>query len=234
VSQSISGSQIGINQIIEHLVVDGGINFGPVTIGQPPAAPVQEAAKAVASPVDTILLLSAEPEDQDRLRLGEEAREIRETLRGARERERFAVESRTSVRVRDLTQALLDLRPRVVHFSGHGGEDGLCFEDDMGGSQVAPPDALAALFASLSHPVECVVLNACYSEPQARAISRHVPFVVGMEGPVSDRAAISFSIGFYQALGAGLDVRRAFQQGFGQVRLEGYAEGLTPVLCKRG
>jgi hypothetical protein len=77
-----------------------------------------------------ILLLSADPTNASRLRLGEELREIQEKLRLAKLRERFVLEQRMSIRPVDVSQALLDVHPQVVHFSGHGMRNGaLCFEN---------------------------------------------------------------------------------------------------------
>ncbi|WP_375496465.1 hypothetical protein [uncultured Nostoc sp.] len=94
-----------------------------------------------------ILFLAANPSDAARLRLGQELRDIRERLQLAKERDRFILESRESVPPGDISQAIFDVEPQVVHFSGHGSNTGeLCFEDLLGQHQPVQPDALAALF----------------------------------------------------------------------------------------
>ena len=108
----------------------------------------------------------------------------------------------------------------------------MCFEDNNGQVYLVQPEALAALFEQLADQVQCVVLNACYSEIQARAISKHISYVIGMNKAVSDRAAIAFSLGFYQALGAGRSIDEAFRFGCVQMQLHGLPEHLTPVLIK--
>ena len=75
--------------------------------------------------------------------------------------------------------------------------------------------------ALVSGQVECVLLNACYSEAQATAITGHIPYVIGMHQALSDAAALSFSAGFYQALGAGRSLTDAYQFGVVQIRLHG-------------
>lgn len=95
----------------------------------------------------SVLFLAADPTDSSRLRLGEELREIQETLQRAKFRERFELHQRMSVRPADVSQALLDIQPTIVHFSGHGMATGaLCFEDQVGKTHPVEPDALAALF----------------------------------------------------------------------------------------
>lgn len=185
--------------------------------------------------VTSILFLAADPTDASRLRLGEEFREIQEQLKLAQLRDRFNLElPQLSVRPPDISQALLDTKPQIVHFSGHGASSGaLCFENQIGQAQLVQPDALAALFEQFSSQVNCVLLNACYSEPQANAISEHIKYVIGMNKAISDKAAVAFAIGFYQALGAGKSIEDSYEFGCVQIRLQGIPEHLTPVLIKK-
>jgi hypothetical protein len=182
----------------------------------------------------TILFLAADPTNATRLRLGEELREIQEKLQLARQRDRFDLQQRWSVRPADISQALLDVQPQIVHLSGHGTSAGaLCFEDQAGTALPIQPEALAALFEQFADQVQCVVLNACYSEVQAMAIADHIGCVIGMNQAIGDRAAIAFAVGFYQALGAGRSVEDAYKLGCVQIRLQGIPEHLTPVLMRK-
>jgi CHAT domain-containing protein len=195
------------------------------------SAPQHSAQKAIV----VILFLSADPTDVSRLRLGEELREIQEKLQLAKLREHFELQQRMSVRPADISQALLDVQPQVVHFSGHGVATGaLCFENQVGETHPIQPDALAALFEQFADQVNCVILNACYSETQANAIAQHIDYVIGMNQAIGDKAALAFAIGFYQALGAGRTVEEAYNLGHAQIRLQNIPEYLTPVLIKKG
>jgi non-canonical purine NTP pyrophosphatase (RdgB/HAM1 family) len=191
-----------------------------------PAHP--EAARDTIS----ILFASADPADATRLRIGKEFDEIQEKLKLARLGDRFKLElPKLALRPADLTQALLDARPRVVHFSGHGTSEGaLYFENDSGQVQPVQPDTLAALFEQFAGDIDCVVLNACYSETQAKAIAKHIKYVIGMIQAIHDKAAIAFAIGFYQALGGGCKTEKAYKLGCVQIGLQGIPEYLTPVL----
>lgn len=182
----------------------------------------------------SILFLSADPTDASRLRLGQELREIQEKIQLAKLRDLFTLNQKMSVRPADLSQALLDLKPEVVHFSGHGMSSGeLCFEDETGKIHPIHPDALADLLEQFKHHIRCVILNACYSEYQAKAIAKHIDYVVGMNKAIGDKAAIAFAIGFYQALGAGRSVEDAFKLGCAQIKLHNIPESLTPILVKK-
>ncbi|NJQ97052.1 MAG: hypothetical protein HC784_03840, partial [Hydrococcus sp. CSU_1_8] len=77
--------------------------------------------------------------------------------------------------------------------------------------------------------VSCVILNACYSEIQAKAIAEQIPFVIGMNQSIGDEAAIIFSIGFYKALGAGRSIEDAYKFACLEIQLQGIPEHLTPV-----
>jgi CheY-like chemotaxis protein len=185
--------------------------------------------------VNSILFVSADPTDAARLRLGKEFRAIEEQLNLANLRDRFKLElPQLSVRATDISRALLNKQPQIVHFSGHGTSDGaLCFENEIGESHFVHPDSLAALFEQFSDQVNCVLLNACYSDIQAKAIVEHIRHVIGMNKAIGDEAAIAFSVGFYQALGAGCTIEESYKLGCVQIRLQGIAEHLTPVLLKK-
>jgi len=182
----------------------------------------------------TILILAANPIDTPALRLEQEIREIDEGLRRARCRDDFHLEYKLAARPVDAQRAMLDTAPNIVHFSGHGDLDGIAFESDAGTAQLVNSNALASLFELFSDSVECVLLNSCYSERQAVAISSHIEYVIGMKKEIGDAAATRFSVGFYDALGAGRDVEFAFGLGCASIQLSGLAENLTPVLLRNG
>ena len=131
----------------------------------------------------------------------------------------------------DISQTLLDTNPSIVHFSGHGTKEGnLCFENNTGKTHPIDPNALADLFEQFSGHLKCVLLNACYSSVQAKAIAKHIDYVIGMSQEIGDKAAIFFTIGFYQAIGAGRTIEDAFKLGCIQLKLQGIPEHLTPAL----
>lgn len=158
----------------------------------------------------TILILAANPKGTTPLRLDQEVRDIEEVLRRSKHRDQFVLKSKLAVRHSDIQQAMLDIKPSIVHFSGHGaGDEGLVFEDEAGLPKRVDGEALAGLFKLLANQVECVVLNGCYSEVQAKAIAEHINYVIGMKKAIGDEAAIEFAVGFYRALGAGEPVELA-------------------------
>ena len=182
-----------------------------------------------------ILILSANPKYTTVLRLDEEVREIENALKLSKNRDKFEIVSKWAVQVEDLRRALLDEhKPNIVHFSGHGvGKEGLVFENESGHMQMVSGESLANLFELLRGFVECVLLNACYSEVQAQAIHQYVDCVIGMNQPIGDKAAIEFATGFYDALGAGENYDYAFRIGCNSIELKGSSESSTPVIKYR-
>lgn len=165
-----------------------------------------------------ILFLASNPRDSDSLRIDAEVREIDSALQKAEFGKRFQFRTQLAVRVADLQDHLLRYRPHIVHFSGHGSTGSeIILEDEFGNSHAVPPEFLSRLFMLLGSNIRCVILNACYSESQARAIADHIDCVVGMSRKISDDAAIKFSVAFYRALAYGESVKTAF--GLGQVQI---------------
>lgn len=194
------------------------------------ALPQQGAEKNL---VRTILIVAANPIDTTQLRLSEEVREIQNGLAQSRQRDSLVLEQQWATRPEDLRRAMLNQRPNIVHFCGHGeGEAGICLENNVGEVRLVSTEALANFFKLFANSVECVLLNACYSEIQAEAIVQHIPYVIGMNQGIGDKAAIEFAVAFYDALGAGETVDFAFELGRNAIQMQGIPEHSTPVLKK--
>ncbi|HWO20793.1 MAG TPA: CHAT domain-containing protein [Kofleriaceae bacterium] len=186
----------------------------------------------------TILFLAANPSDTDPLALDREARAILRELEQSGHRDRFQLETRWAAEPLDLLRELRKLRPTVVHYSGHGGAQGLFFQHAMGGAQLVPTAALAETFGAAGASVQVVVLNACYSEAHADALLAHVDCVVGTDGPIRDEAVRSFAVGFYGGLGERESVAAAYRQGCAAISLAappepGDRDVMAPVAARR-
>ncbi|EKU98266.1 putative low-complexity protein [Leptolyngbya sp. PCC 7375] len=185
-------------------------------------------------PVKKILVLTANPQNSNQRRLEAEVREIQTGLERAKKRDQFEIIAKWAVRTNDLRRALLDYEPQIVHFSGYGTTTkGLALESETGHIQIVHTAALTSLFEVFKDKVECVLLSACYSVEQAEAISQFIPYVIGMNHEIGASAALEFTVGFYDALGAGRSIDDAFKLGCIAIELEGLPEKLTPVLKKK-
>lgn len=179
--------------------------------------------------------LSAPPDGHAaRLLLDEDIRQIREKVRASEHRDAFEFDLRLAARPDDLIQALNEMQPDVVHFSGHGWSEGLIVMDPEGRRpHGVGSEALRQLFLACPGNVRVVFLNACSSLPQARAIAGVVGCAIGMRGKISDAAAITFGASFYRAIGFGKSVRDAYDQARAALALVRFEERECPQLVVR-
>ena len=201
-----------------------------------------------------ILVVAANPLGSSPLKLDHEVKTIQEALRRSRKRDNFEVEYRLAATPSELRRALLDVEPHVLHFSGHGaGDRGLLFVSDESASAIyrseggevrsratnsneikfVPAKPLANLLQLCDDHLECVVLNACYSDVQGDAIAANIPFTIGMRDAVKDNVAIKFSQGFYDAIGAGKGYGSAFEWGKAAISFDLANEESSNILVLR-
>ncbi len=181
----------------------------------------------------TLLFLAANPINSEGIRLGEEYREIEDRLSSVQDN-RIKIVGKWAVRPQDLQRALLEFSPALVHFSGHGDQDGqILLENPVGYPEPVTAEALSDLFRTFSSSVRCVFLNACESAEQARQLVQFIDCAIGMDGPVTVGAGKAFATSFYQALAYGKDVSTAFELGRNQIRLENLDEEEIPKLYFR-
>ena len=98
-----------------------------------------------------ILFLAANPLDTDRLALDREARAIQLELKRSGYRDRFEFVTRWAAEPLDLLRELRELKPTIVHFSGHGmriGRRGSPALAAMSSPTVRPEEAAAAWCSS--------------------------------------------------------------------------------------
>jgi eukaryotic-like serine/threonine-protein kinase len=186
-----------------------------------------------------VLFLASNPLEQSRLALDEEIRAITAQIRSADHREALELVSGWAVRPDDLQQLLLQHKPQVVHFSGHGTRDAegsvthpsiptsgrdltirradqveqLVFMGEDGQPHPISKSALVDLFYVLRDNVRVVLLNACHSDAIAETLAEVIPCSIGMSGAISDDAAIAFATAFYRGLGFGRSIQEAFNLG---------------------
>jgi tetratricopeptide (TPR) repeat protein len=117
----------------------------------------------------------------------------------------------------ELSPAALErFRPHILHFLGHGEEDGLWFEKRDGSGERIPTNRLCRLLQRASLPF--ALINACWSATaRARSICEQlveagVCAAVGHGMPVADRSAIVFAQRFYELVVQGLSIGPACQR----------------------
>ncbi len=180
-----------------------------------------------------ILLLAANPWDTDRISPEEEYRKIERMLQESGQQAKFELKYTPAANSDDLQHQLLSFKPHIVHFSGHGENDGLRFQAADGKTQFVSAQALAELFALCTKNIRCVLLNACHSAPLAEAIVLHIPHVIGMNQAIGDEAAVAFAGGFYRALFNAEPIESAFKFGVNALSLANMPGADIPELKSR-
>ena len=183
----------------------------------------------------TILFLGAEPTHGRRLALTQEAQAIDDHLQASSHGRRFVMVQQWNVKVEEIARKLLRFRPTILHVSGHGQPGGeIILVDDRGKPVPVADQALRQLLATVGTSVRIAVLNACYSEAQARALAQTVDAVVGMHAEIGDRVAARFAATFYEHLGHGLAVQPAFDLASAVAQPSARAAGRPVLLGQRG
>jgi tetratricopeptide (TPR) repeat protein len=163
-----------------------------------------------------VLFVAASPSGSAARGFARELRSIREAIALGRRRDHITVDIRVAATVHDLRRALLDRLYDLVHISGPSERGGLIFEDERGEPVEIPYTALAALLGRYAPPsgrLRCVILNAHWSITTDAPAAMHVPVTIVMQGPLCDQGALEFSRGFYDALAAGHDFAKAYEEG---------------------
>jgi esterase/lipase superfamily enzyme len=169
-----------------------------------------------------VLVLAANPQGTSSLQLAEEAESIRRSLQEGETGQTYVVKEAIAVRASELQALLLLHKPRIVHFSGHGNQDGsIVLEQDHGQAREVAVDVLAECFRLTQERIECVVLNACYSAEPAQALAAYIRHVIGMRKAVGDNSARQFAAGFYRGLAFNKSYQVAYEMGRNNVALQG-------------
>lgn len=157
-----------------------------------------------------ILFIAANPTKQAEIQTGLEYRVISDEINSGEHREMFEfLKPQFAVTKRGLMTSVNE-KPNIIHFSGHGSEEGIMITEENNDGRLVPLKALMLLFTPLKDITEAILLNSCYSANQATEISKLGMYVIGHNLPIEDNAAISFAQGLYIGLGSGKSLKDAY------------------------
>jgi hypothetical protein len=168
---------------------------------------------AAVDKIKKILLIFANPKATALLELDKEYQLTQEQMQAGKQRDLYIFLPAVFAANFDRVMRALTKEPQIVHFSGHGGGNGIYLLDANGFAQSLNENLLKALFEPLKGICECVLLNACYSAQQAALISTLGIYVIGYNLPVADDSAYAFSKGFYLGLSEGDNYLAAIKKG---------------------
>jgi hypothetical protein len=181
----------------------------------------------------TVLFVAADPDRDDGeppLRLDREVAEIQRRLRMSEYRDSVRFAWRLAARSAELMQHLNEDRPHIVHFSGHSNRHGLVFEDSDGRPRLLSNGQLANLLNVTSDRIRLAMFNSCESSDQAETATAYIDAAIGMEQTIGDTSAKIFAAQFYNSLGFGHSLQKAFDQALVQLEIETGGRSGNPQL----
>ena len=175
--------------------------------------------KDIKEPIKILFLAAGQ------LNTGKESR-FKDLIHQFDKKERFLVNEEHGLSPEQFQNHLIFENPYIVHYGGHGFREGIVLE----GASLAA-DVLTEIL-KLSENTQCVILNACNTLPIARSIAQHIPYAIGTQAPIDDKAAIAFARGFYMGIVAGKTIEAAFKSGILAIRAANLPDAGVPVLVR--
>lgn len=170
-----------------------------------------------------VLYLTASPTTPNLpgLRVDAEVNNVLKALRGAKHKDLVDFQHRPAATIEDLVNGINDLRPHVIHFSGHA-QGGLLFDTaDMTepDDQLISYDAVASILRATDQPPTLVVLNACSTAEGIEKILEVSAVIIATRDSVSDASSAIFAVHFYAAIAAAQSVGDALNQARNMIEL---------------
>jgi YVTN family beta-propeller protein len=196
-----------------------------------------------------VLVLVASPTDFPPLDVDGEWARLQEALGDLQRTGRVRLERASSGTMAELQRQLRRGRHHVFHYIGHGrydpelGDGQLAMEGPTGRAQPISGSDLGALLHD-HRTLRLGLLNSCegarggrtdpYSGTAQSLVYQGIPAVVAMQFEITDRAAIVFTRGFYEAVADGYPLDAAMAEARKAIRLQpNQVEWGTPVLYLR-
>ncbi|WP_159691148.1 CHAT domain-containing protein [Cognatazoarcus halotolerans] len=204
---------------------------------------------AVEPPLRLLMVIAA-PTDRPGLEVGEEIAHLDSALAELTSSGKVEAVRLDHATLESLDNALLQSRPHILHFIGHGdfvGDEGvLVLESDTapGTADTIAGRQLAVLLRNHLTSLRLVFLNSCMGATASRRdpfggvaqslIRRGIPAVIAMQFPIPDKAAVALARHFYRYLAAGQPVDAALTSARAFLYARGYpVEWGAPALHMR-
>lgn len=157
----------------------------------------------------TIVYVAAQPQPLRTIDWGEEIRRIQGAIRSGTVKN-LDLELCTAAQLNDLHYAVSRYLPEALHFSGHAVPEGIYLRDARGNPFLLAMEHICGIIEAGHAHLQCVVLNARYTDAAAAHIAGHAPLVIGTSAEIHDSTSIRFSESFYQHVALGYDYRASY------------------------
>jgi hypothetical protein len=180
-----------------------------------------------------IAFLVSNPDDVDKLRTDIELKAVNRAIQAAGNREKVSLRPYLAASFTDLLDALNEFRPKILHFSGHGGMGGLYFDAeydfDYEGAHL-DFETINKVIAAIDEAPTMLIFNACDTEVGASTLLGRVKAIVAMSDSIGDESALLFAPRLYAALVAGQSAASSFAQAAATLDAAGVADADLPKL----
>jgi hypothetical protein len=155
-------------------------------------------------------------------KLPEEARNIRQALDSASRNGLCEIVERFNATLKDILDVFQDPlysdRIAIFHYGGHSNGYQLLLESEKGLTTAAHAGGLAA-FMGQQIGLQLVFLNGCATQKQAQGLNDSgISMVIATSHDIDDGVAMEFASRFYNALGGGANIQRAYNEAKDAIR----------------
>ncbi len=163
----------------------------------------------------TILFIGANYNHQKVVRTEKEFRAIKETISRLPYRNLIQLIDSFATKRHEIRTKIIENKPQIIHFSGHGSFDtGPLFDDD--GDEINFHDLQLDLIDKLEDYkkfIKLIVFNVCESSIIAEKTSKIIDYTIGTDDTTDDDSAIAFTKGFYENWGNRDEINNSLKVG---------------------
>lgn len=155
--------------------------------------------------MENVLFFASSPPNTPFIRFDSECREIRKSLY----KSHLNLESRLDTHIDDLVPNIIELSPKIIHFSCHSSAEGM-FLTENGVAKLINPRIFGRIIKRICSNTKIIVLNTCFSKFYADEIADSIDTVIFFPSELRDEDAITFSREFYCSLARKMSVKDAY------------------------
>lgn len=168
-----------------------------------------------------IVVIFSNPPSQARLRLDKEDKVISNLAR--RFSEHVSIERQHASDIDDIHALITFIPFDIIHFSGHGDENGIYVEKSFAtyDSALVSAEQLLHLLSLAACQPRLAMFLSCYSGAFVDTLCQAAPFVITADAPVGDAECIEFVGGFYERLFSGFSITSSFDHAIHLLQAKG-------------
>lgn len=157
-----------------------------------------------------ILIAYSNPADTSRIRLDVEHKAI-EGVINKYKLPPYVFSRHHATSIEDIVNILNRESFNIIHFSGHGNQDGMIFEQGhLSKSVTLNPKELATIISRTQPGLEALMLMSCFSADSIPYLNSLARYLITVFGPGNDESSIEFVRLFYENYFEKFDIENSF------------------------